>query len=155
MIRLDYRIDSSWEAKNPPIDLHCADENDLLYGAFPGDITFVIDSIDLSARWGWIPVLDFSRSFLISVLDLETKPNTMFEFTDSEAVISFERNQDVVKISATYTKGIAETSFAHLLSQARQFAQRVFRELVIKYPSLQENPVFVAYQTEVNSTLSD
>lgn len=155
MIKLDYRIDSSWEANNPPIDLRCASESDLLYSVFQGDIIFTVDSVDFSARWGWIPVLDFSRSILIAVLELDAESNTKFEFTDSDAVISFQRSHDVIKISATYTKGVAEESFAHLLSQVRQFAQRVFRDLGIKYPSLLENPLFIAYQTEVNSTLSD
>ncbi|MCV0336047.1 hypothetical protein [Microbacterium sp.] len=30
------------------------------YSYFLGDIVFKVDDVDLSVRWGWVPVFDFA-----------------------------------------------------------------------------------------------
>lgn len=45
------------------------------YSCFLGDIVFEVDDVDLSARWGWVPVFDFAfqmrrvaaRSVLVAI----------------------------------------------------------------------------------------
>ncbi len=57
-MHLDYRLSEDWDENST--DLAAADETDLRYYAAPGDIIFRKDQTDLSARWGWIPLIDFA-----------------------------------------------------------------------------------------------
>ena len=57
-MHLDYRLSEDWDENST--DLAAADETDLRYYAATGDIILRKDQVDLSARWGWIPLVDFA-----------------------------------------------------------------------------------------------
>ena len=57
-MHLDYRLSEDWDENST--DLATADETDLRYYAATGDIILRTDQTDLSARWGWIPLIDFA-----------------------------------------------------------------------------------------------
>ena len=57
-MHIDYRLSEDWDENST--DLAAADETDLRYYAATGDIILRKDQTDLSARWGWIPLIDFA-----------------------------------------------------------------------------------------------
>jgi hypothetical protein len=86
MIVLEHALSPSWNRKAAEVDLRAADETTLRYRCFLGDIVFEVGWIDLSARWGWVPVLDFAlamRSISAALPAVETQ---VFEFTESAVV---------------------------------------------------------------------
>src|ERR1700722_2040060 len=103
-MNLDYRISEDWDENST--DLAAADETDLRYYAATGDIILRDDQVDLSARWGWIPLVDFALALreIANALSV-TDGNRVFEFTESDATIQFERRGQNMTIGGSYAAG--------------------------------------------------
>src|SRR3712207_3536434 len=84
MIHLGYQLSPLWRARNSGADYQRADEGALRYDLFLGDVLFKIDEVDLSARWGWIPVIDFALTLHLMTDALEPNQTKIFEFTESD-----------------------------------------------------------------------
>jgi hypothetical protein len=69
--------------------------------------------------------------------------NETFEFTESEAILSFERQGQEVVISGSYAPGEIIVPFPVFREQARDLALRLDAELLAKHPELGSN---LAYQ---------
>jgi hypothetical protein len=80
-IVLDYQLSPSLTPEHPGLDLPTADEMGLRYGCFLGDVTFVVDAADFSARRDWVPVLDFAWGIRSAIRGLVRGPEGAFEFT--------------------------------------------------------------------------
>jgi hypothetical protein len=138
-VLLDYALgqDSS------DVDLRTADVTSLRYYCFAGDIIMRIGDVDLSARYGWVPVLDFAVALRSIARTLETEPHAAFEFTESPATIEFDREGDVVSVRASYATETAQVPYAELREAAEAFLARVVDDLTTAHPELADNP-FVA-----------
>ena len=79
MIKLEYGLDPSWDRTPADRDLSTADDSELHYDLFLGDVVIQIDGVDFSARWGWVPVLDFAICFGACVLALRNEIETTFD----------------------------------------------------------------------------
>lgn len=141
MVQLDYSLSPSWNAKSSATALPNADESVLRYDLFLGDIIFVIGEIDLSARWGWVPVLDFALglSAVIDAVGRHADHKHVFEFTESEATIGFRREGDAVEIRASYAFGAARVTYEDLHTSVRGFVARVLDDVVRQHPELRRN----------------
>lgn len=141
MITLDYKLSSDWRPFE--IDLRTADEMTLRFDAFPGDVVFRVGAVDLSAQWGWVPVLDFALALETIAQRLANHRHELFEFTESGATIDFRQNgDDAVTISPSYTQRSAQIERAQLERAATTFADRVCEELGARHPALAENAFF-------------
>lgn len=148
MIQLDYQIGTDWARNLSEADLETADESVLRYDAFLGDVIFRADGADFSARWGWIPVLDFAISLQAIVETLATASGNhseKFEFTESEAHIAFIRDEENVELRADYASETAVVSYVELRAAVESFLRRVVDELVDAYPALSSNPNMAAF----------
>jgi hypothetical protein len=96
--------------------------------------------VDLSARWGWVPVLDFAFGLAWVAQELDSRRSATFEFTESAAQLTFERHADVVEISASYAAGSLTILHAEFRDLAREFARRVVTDLAATHRGLLENP---------------
>lgn len=143
-LRIDYHLSPSW---NRPVGVDWAgvDELSLRYNFFLGDIIFIVYEVDMSARWGWIPILDFALSldFIVGSLARSDESAEMFEFTESDSSIHFRRAGDRVVIEASYVEGEAIASYAELRSESRRFFNRVLRDFVRAYPETLGNPFII------------
>jgi hypothetical protein len=148
MIRLDYSLSPSWQV---PVGIAAAeaDEWALRYEYFLGDVIFMVFEVDMSAKWGWVPVLDFALSLdsIVDALAVGERAEGLFEFTESDAAISFRRLADAVEIEASYVPGLATISYAHLELAAKAFLHRVLKDLTSDYPQLVSNPFIVRVLT--------
>lgn len=144
MLRLDYALSSAWNA-SADVDLASAEEWVLRYDCFLGDVIFMVYEMDLSARWGWVPVLDFVLALdaIVDALALGDEAEELFEFTESDASISFRRSGDLVEIAASYVPGVATVSCADLRGETKRFLLRVLEDLIGQHRELAANP-FIA-----------
>ncbi len=142
MLKLDYALSPSWNAC-PIAALDDADETSLRYDCFLGDVIFLVFEVDLSARWGWVPVLDLALG-LDAVVDAlgHDGAEKLFEFTESDATIAFRRAGDAVEIEASYVPGSARAGYVDLRSTTKQFLARAVHDLVRQHPELRRN-VFI------------
>jgi hypothetical protein len=140
---LDYRLSEDWDENSS--DLAAADETELRYYAATGDIIVRNDQADLSARWGWIPLIDFALALrkIAATLTIAEGRET-FEFTESDATLQFDRHGHGMTITGSYAAGEITVSFTVFADQANDFAQRLDAELVAKRPELKLNPVYEA-----------
>jgi hypothetical protein len=140
MIELDYVVldgrdlDDDMLAAAAPMELH--------YDLFLGDVVFRIGDLDMSARWWWVPVLDFALCLDAIARSLEERPDRSgsFEFTESDARIDFRRSDDLVTVTPSYAEGGAEVPLVELRRATEGFLERVMRELGDAHPGLWRNP---------------
>ena len=144
MIELDYVISPSWNKRTGSVALETADGWVLRYDCFLGDVIFLVHEFDLSARWGWVPILDFALGLDAVVGSLREDAKTeVFEFTESDATIAFRRDHEAVEIEASYVTGMARVAYEDLRTAVRQFAVRVLDDFAREHPELTRNPFVV------------
>ena len=133
-MRLDYRLSEEWDET----DLSAVEETDLRYSAASGDIVLQTDQTDLSANWGWIPLIDFALALReIAETLASAEACGTFEFTESDATLEFERQGQDVAISGSYAPGeLIVVPLPVFREQVREFARRLDAELLAKHPEL-------------------
>jgi hypothetical protein len=138
-ISLDYRL-STWNSSTPVIDVETADAMELRYDLFLGDVEFRIGQADFSARWGWVPVLDFAAGLWHVAQSLPETREEIFEFTESDASLRFVLEDDAVSVISNYAERIdARVSFREFRNAAESFLKRMVEELSNIYPGLSRN----------------
>lgn len=145
MIKLDYALSPSWNEKTRSVALESAEEWVLRYDCFLGDVIFLVYEVDLSARWGWVPILDFALGLdaIVGSFGGEDAGAEVFEFTESDATVTFRRDGDAVEIEASYVPGTARVAYEDLQTAVKRFMIRVLDDLARDHPELTRNP-FVA-----------
>jgi hypothetical protein len=141
-MRLTYHLSEDWNKAG--LDLKTASEAELRYSAVLGDLFLESDNADLSARWGWIPLIDFAVSLQQIVGQLKPEPFQVFEFTESDATLNFLRSNQDIQISASYAPGRITVSYQELKTIARDFQNQLVTDLLKTYPELLENQWFIA-----------
>jgi len=144
MIHLDYTLSPSWKRNWEDVNLAEATESDLLYRVLLGDISFKTDSNDFSAKWGWIPVIDFAASLRRIAGELAGRDGVenTFDFTESGAVLRFKRAGDAILISASYAPDQACVPLTEFTAAVESFSRRVASELSQQFPPLRGNKSF-------------
>jgi len=144
-MHFDYRLSEDWDENST--DLATADETDLRYYAATGDIIFRTDQTNRSARWGWIPLIDFALAMrkIREGFAVMQRSDT-YEFTESEAKLQFDRQGQEMTITGSYAPGKITIPFTAFVEKARDFGQRLDAELLAKRPELRQNPVYQAFK---------
>ncbi|MDZ4697703.1 MAG: hypothetical protein SGI86_21370 [Deltaproteobacteria bacterium] len=142
MLLFDYSLEPTSSRKLAAVDLAHAAPEELRYELFLGNVYLreSMEQIDFSAPWGWVPVLDFALSLKAVSEALEEDTNAKFEFTESDAVLSFERLGVDVEITASYAAGSIRLSHAQFGALAAAFSRRVVNELCTQNLQLAANP---------------
>jgi len=88
-------------------DWRTVSEESLRYDHFLGDVMIRIKGTDLTTTWGWVPVLDFAAGVTNLLYNLQPGCEEIFEFTESEATLTFRRQEeDLVEVAASYADGL-------------------------------------------------
>jgi len=142
-MRMDFRLSEDWDENFP--DMATVEETDLRYYVAPGDVVLRTEQTDLSADWGWIPLVDFALA-LREIADAlsEVEGTETFEFTESEATLQFDRIGDEIVITSSYAPGEISAPLPEFRKLVDDFAQRLDKELLQRHPELGLNP---DYQT--------
>jgi hypothetical protein len=136
MITLDYTVR---ESPDPGRNLREADETALHYDLFLGDVIFRVDGADLSASWGWIPVIDFAVCLDRIVNEIVPRESQSLEFTESENRIDFTLCDGTVEIRTTYAAQQARVSLEEIRRTTREFLGRMLDDLMARYSTLAQN----------------
>jgi hypothetical protein len=150
VITLSYILSADWSAKAANTDWAAADETTLRYGAFMGDQMFTVDSADFSAKWGWVPILDFAAS-LVKITQglLADETELVFEFTESDAQLQFNRQGPNVLITSNYSSAKATVLLSELERAASSYAECVLRDALNLHPALKANRSLAAWYPSV------
>ena len=140
-MHLDYRLSEDWDENSA--DLTAADETDLRFYVATGDIILRQGETDLSARWGWIPLIDFALAIrkIAEALAVNDGSET-FEFTESDATLEFDRREREMTIHGNYATGEIAVPFEVFAEKVTDFARRLEMELLSKRPELGLNPIY-------------
>jgi hypothetical protein len=129
--------------RNEPDWFATATLTDLRYRIALGDIILKEGEVDLSAPWGWVPLIDFVVGVRDLVHSLKADGNEAeFEFTESEALFRFRRKGSKVAITASYANGEAVVPMPTLIEHLKRFEDDLRAELLSRYPELRRNPHF-------------
>jgi hypothetical protein len=141
MITIDYILSPAQSTQQPIADLAILDQTTLRYHTLPGDIVFDANGQDFSARWGWVPVLDFDLSLQEINNELRDRDDaiTTFEFTESDAVLNFARDGEHILISASYSPSVARVPLVEFTSAVQAFHHRLVRDIRTNFPRLLQN----------------
>lgn len=142
MVSLEYSL-SGWNSELSDSELVTADEVDFHYRLMPGDISFRVGEACFDAQWGWVPIVGFAVTLLAIIRSLPTILCSTFEFTESDAAITFKlQNDQVVEISANYSDDIAVVPYRELEGAVEMFARRVLVDVLDRYSPLGSNEAF-------------
>lgn len=150
-MKIDYQLRSGSHAA----DLATADDMEMRYDAFLGDLFIRDAETNLSAPWGWIPILDFALCIVAILRQLLTQSGrAVYEFTESEEILKFHRVANHIQISSTYSSEVITCSLDEFVEAVIDFCSRLGRELGTEHPTLSENRLFVGFSNEVSSLSS-
>lgn len=136
MIELDYSFDPDELKKLDQFDFRKLTLTDLDYYLFGGNIFFRIDGVSFDTPWGWIPVLNYCVRMCLVLLELQEQGESVLEFTENDAEISFTREADGVCVSADFLNAAASTCLSELRVAVKHFAGKLLRDLLHRWPSL-------------------
>ncbi|MGA8655742.1 MAG: hypothetical protein WB586_06290 [Chthoniobacterales bacterium] len=141
MMQLGYKL--SQPSRDEPIRFATATIVDLRYRVALGDVILKAGDVDLSAPWGWIPLIDFVVGVRDLVRSLKTDGSEAdFEFTESDALLRFRRKASKLVISSSYASGEAVVPISTVIEHLKKFEADLRAELLTRHPDLQRNAHF-------------
>jgi hypothetical protein len=143
MLDLSYRLVKHLDEFRDRDALAKATEVDLRFRVALGDLILAAPPSDFSARWGWIPLIDFVVSVREIISHLRRGgTRSRFEFTESEATLSFARHEADLVITASYAPGDLRVPLTSFAERLRWFEGGLRADLVKEHPALDHHPVF-------------
>jgi hypothetical protein len=143
MLFIDYKLGNQFRWPTDALAIATADEMDLRYSFFLGNIHFKYECNDFSANWEWIPILDFAASMKYICKELSLGKELMqFDFTESAAAMVFELFHDELRITTNYAEGRIVIPFKEFCEVIDLFWLKVVRECGEGFPALKQNNAF-------------
>jgi hypothetical protein len=120
------------------------DDLALRYELFLGSLTFEKGDKKIAMNWKWIPLVDFviCMQYVCSQLnDLETGDN-VFEFTESDATITFHKEGNQLKINPSFSDVSLTMNFTEFHAAVMIFSKNVIVDIFATNKELQDNKEF-------------
>ena len=138
---MTYELDPAWNRAEAR-DLAAADEMALRYHHFLGDVRLTVGDVDMSAIWGWIPLLDFAAGLVEVLKSLRSGGRGEVDFTESDARLVIRRDGDTLTIKPSYRPVEADVPYGDFLLAAMEARKVLCAELAARYPELAQNHGF-------------
>lgn len=138
MIELDFAIHR--DSSLTDVVWHEVGEVSLRYDCFLGDIIFKVAGVDMSAQWGWVPILDFAICMRMIGDTLSLGRPDVFDFTESGVIIDFIPRGNEVVITPEYAPGASVVLMSEFQNAAEQMLSQVRARIEADHPDLRENP---------------
>jgi hypothetical protein len=117
-----------------------AAEGDFHYELLLARTVFRVNDADLSIHDEKVPLLDFSLVLLTLAAALADGAQADYESPVSWLKISFARSGETVRLGSNFTDASTTVGLSELRDATAAFHGRVMHDLVIRYPTLAENP---------------
>jgi hypothetical protein len=114
-----------------------AEETDFEYDLLFAELTFRVDAADFTLAES-VPLLDAATRLRTIAYLLADGGASSYESPASSEKLTFARSGDQVTISANYTDATATVGLAELQAATAAFHARVTRDLLARYPGLDE-----------------
>lgn len=95
-------------------DVDTITEEDIQYNFLLGNLWLVTSDAEINMKWEWIPLLDFAYclSRIVSYLKTNDSSKEYFEFTENVETLEFSKQRESLRIVASFSSTIIETTFA-------------------------------------------
>ena len=120
------------------------DEMTLRYELFPGSLTLEKEDKRIEMDWEWIPLLDFALCLgnICDRLGKQTKGEDIFEFTESDATITFRREDNVCTIDASFSDVSFAMDFVEFQNSVKIFSEKIITDILANNKKLKNNSIF-------------
>lgn len=118
MFRIEYKIITERLEKIA----HLSDE-EVRYDFLMGNVSFLSSAAFIEMEWEWIPLLDFSYCLQMIVKGLKANDiaKEYFEFTENAETLGFLRQRERLRITASFSSIIVETTIRDFEKAANDF----------------------------------
>lgn len=140
-LRFELRETLAWDTRDV---LATLDEMGLRYSCLFGDLILTVDGNDLSARWGWIPLLDVASAFALALHELSASPDasSSIDFTECDDRIECVRSSGRVALNATYSDTQRTVEIRELYETVKEECVRTIESISHDFPELIQNEAF-------------
>ena len=147
----DLRLDFVLSGDDGIDDVADADETDLRYDFLLGDLVFEIGDADLSAPWGWVPILDMALALRDAVQTLASEDEVVLGFTENDATIRFVREGGRIRAIASYGDDMVAplVGLPALTNAVETFGRAVCATAVERAPAIAENEAFLRIASDL------
>lgn len=144
MFQINYIPVSDLREKN----ITKADDMSLRYSLFLGDVVLKdgVSEIDLS--WGWIPLLDFAFSLLLTCTKLDKKDDALdqFDFTESDDILNFHKTGRSIRVSTSFSDEEIYTDFEFFKTEVYRTHHELTNSIIERNPEILNNESFGKYR---------
>lgn len=88
-------------------------DEEIRHGFLLGNVSLFSSDAEIEMEWEWIPLLDFGYCLQMIVNNLKTNDTAKeyFEFTENTETLEFSRQREKLKIVASFSSTVIETTF--------------------------------------------
>lgn len=140
-------------SENKYAELSSFDEVELRYYLVPGSLTLDDGCDAILVDWEWVPLLDF----VICMWSICTKfagmknGEEILEFTESSDVLVLKKDEDSVKISASFTDTVLKTDYASFEREVKKFYKEIVLAVLSSDFRWKNSKTFSYYLAEVEN----
>lgn len=108
MFRIDYKIITE-QLK----ELEYISDEEIRYNFLLGNVSLISSDAEIEMEWEWIPLLDFAYCLhmIVSNLKANDTAKEYFEFTENAETLEFSRQEEQLKIVASFSSTVVEAIF--------------------------------------------
>lgn len=151
-MKIEYTLSQTYENIEAFYNYANANEILLRYELFTGNLIFYIDDCDLSMPWDWVPIFDFAICFYEVLKELKSgKIKSIIDFTESDEKLFFEKKQNNVEISSSYSQCKGIVSYNDFFFDGFDFIEKVLTSLSEQFIGLSGNPFFKKFQNDFST----
>ncbi|SFC82836.1 hypothetical protein SAMN05421747_13216 [Parapedobacter composti] len=137
-------------SKNNNVSAVDADETALRYHLFLGSLILKRENKSIVIDWDWIPLIDFAICLLAiyNSLHKKTQGEEEFEFTESDARITFQKNENNIKIITSFSDEALEMNMEEFQKAINKFYKDIIFEVAKENQEIKGNNSFNEYLKE-------
>jgi hypothetical protein len=142
VVHIGYRIVAgpSGTRREEGLDLAVASGAELFYSCFVGDFEFSVEDKDMSARFGWIPMLNVIPNLVAIARDLPSAgAASLYRFTESDDFIEFDYDEGDIRIRCSYTDVVVVVAHEDFRKAAILAMKNLWEDIVGDYPEISQN----------------
>lgn len=148
-ILFDYTLRKTRDGQNNSDHL----TQDVVQNLCCGDVIIADENADISARFGWIPLIDFMLvvSGILSTIDVNDCE--YYEFTESTDVIIFKHEGIRIRIIPSYSDEVVVADIDTLKESLRKMAISLFSDAEKQYIGIQKNGEYIKAKESILDNL--